>query len=57
VGVGVWESLYDWDVRHQQPLNVTRTGDGRYAMAVAFTTLILRPDQSDNYIGFGFDTR
>jgi hypothetical protein len=24
---------------------------------VALTTLILRPDQAENYVGFGFDTR
>jgi hypothetical protein len=57
IGIGIWENVYDWHVRHQQPINMTRLADGRYVMGVAFTTLILRPDQSDNYIGFGFDAR
>ena len=57
VGIGIWESVYDWHVRHQQPLSVSRLSDGRYVMSVMFTTLILRPDQADNYIGFGFDAR
>jgi hypothetical protein len=57
VGIGVWESVHDWHVRHQSPLTVTRLGDGRYAMSVLFTTLILRPDQSETYIGFGYDAR
>jgi hypothetical protein len=57
IGIGVWENLYDWHVRHQQPLNVGRTADGRYVMTVMFTTLILRPEQDNNYVGFGFDAR
>ena len=57
VGIGVWESVYDWHVRHQQPINVARLADGRYAMSVALSTLILRPDQGENYVGFGFDVR
>ena len=57
VGIGVWENLYDWHVRHQQPLNVARTADGRYVMTVMFTTLILRPEQDNNYVSFGFDAR
>ena len=55
IGVGVWESLYDWHVRYQQPLNVQRTADGRYVMAFMFTTLILRPDQAPDYLGPPFD--
>jgi hypothetical protein len=57
VGIGVWENVYDWHVRHQQPLSVSRTAEGRYTMTVMLTVLVLRPDQADNYIGFGFDAR
>jgi hypothetical protein len=57
VGIDVWDSVYDWHVRHQQPIAATRTADGRYVMSVMFTTLILRPEQTNNYIGFGFDAR
>jgi len=57
VGIAVWESIYDWHVRHQQPLAVTRTAEGRYAMTVTFTTLLLRPDFVENYLGTGFDLR
>ena len=55
VGITVWESVYDWHVRHQQPLSVTRTAEGRYAMTIAFTTLLLRPDFVENYVGMGLD--
>src|SRR5262245_15486117 len=39
VGVDVWDNIYDWHVTHQQPVNMTRTADGRYAMVFMFTTL------------------
>ena len=57
VGIDVWENVYDWHVRHQQPIVATRTADGRYVMTVMFTTLILRPDQAGGYIGYAFDAR
>jgi hypothetical protein len=49
--------VYDWHVRHQQPITATRTADGRYVMTVMFTTLILRPEQAGSYVGYGFDAR
>jgi hypothetical protein len=55
IGIGVWEALWDWHVRYQQPLNVTRLPDGRYAMGLMFTTLLLRPDQDVNFVGVAFD--
>jgi hypothetical protein len=55
VGVNVWDGLYDWHVRYQQPINMTRAPDGRYLMAFMFTTFILRPDQDANYVGPPFD--
>ena len=57
VGIDIWENVYDWHVRHQLPISATRTADGRYIMSVMFTTLILRPEQTNNYVGFGFDAR
>ena len=55
IGIGIWESLYDWHVRFQQPLNVSRAADGRYVMAFIFTTLILRIDADPGYVGPPFD--
>ena len=46
IGIDVWDNIYDWHVVHQQPVNMTRTSDGRYAMVFMFTTLLLRPDQA-----------
>jgi hypothetical protein len=55
IGVEVWENVYDWHVRYQQPVNVARMPDGRYAMVFMFTTLLLRPDANPEFIGLAFD--
>ena len=55
IGIDVWDNIYDWHVVHQQPISVTRTADGRYSMLFMFTTLLLRPDQAADYVGFAFD--
>ena len=55
VGPRAWEGLIEWHVREQVQLNVTRAADGRYTMAFMFSTVLLRPDLDDNYVGFGFD--
>jgi len=57
VGITVWESVFDWHIRHQQPLSVSRNAENRYIMAVAFTTLVLRPELQENYVGIGMDSR
>jgi hypothetical protein len=57
VGIGVWESVFDWHVRHQRPLSVSTNAEGRYTMAGAFSTLVLRPELSENYVGVGMDAR
>jgi len=55
IGLDVWDNVYDWHVAFQQPLNVTRLADGRYTMSYMFTTLLLRPDQSPDFVGYAFD--
>jgi len=57
IGIGVWESVYDWHVRHQQPLAMSQNAEGRYTMTVALTTLVLRPEVDANYVGNGLDAR
>ena len=55
VGLDIWDNIYDWHVVHQQPVNMTRTSDGRYTMVFMYTTLLLRPDQAPDFVGFAFD--
>jgi hypothetical protein len=55
IGIDVWDNMYDWHVAYRQPVNMTRLTDGRYAMTFMFTTLLLRPDQNPDFVGFAFD--
>ena len=57
VGLSVWERLYDWHVRWQQPLTITRQPDGQYYMTFMLSTVILKPNMQANYVGPGFDSR
>ena len=55
VGLNVWDRVYDWHIRNQITPPVSRREDGRYVMPVMLTTIVLRPEQQDNYVGFGYD--
>lgn len=56
-GSDVWMSIYDWHVRMQQPLVVSRDANGRYTMMLGFTALVLRQDYLPNLIGIPYDQR
>ena len=56
-GIDAWYDLYDWHVKNRQPVNTTRLPDGRYALALMFTTVVLRPDQAATFVGWGYDLR
>jgi hypothetical protein len=55
IGIDIWDNIYDWHVVHQQPVNMMRSSDGRYSMVFMFTTLLLRPDQAADFVGYAFD--
>ena len=55
VGLAVFLDLYDWHIKNRQQLVVTRGPDSRYWMQFMFTTLILRPEHADGYIGIPYD--
>ena len=57
VGVDIWETVYDWHVKNRQEIRTTRLPDGRYGIQLMFTTVVLREDQTANYIGWGYDAR
>jgi hypothetical protein len=54
IGPNVFTELYDWHVRHRQPLEITRT-DNRLTIRFMFTGMVLRPEQDPNYVGIPFD--
>jgi hypothetical protein len=55
IGIAVFMDVYDWHVKHQQQLVITRQTDGRYWMQFMFTSLILRPEVDANHIGIPYD--
>ena len=56
-GVDAWQAVYDWHVKNQQPITTTRLADGRYGIAFMFTTIVLRYENTPNFIGLGYDAR
>jgi hypothetical protein len=54
IGPAIFTDLYDWHVRYQQPLELSRV-DNRTAIRFMFTWMILRPEQGDNFVGIPFD--
>jgi hypothetical protein len=57
VGTDVWQQVYDWHVRFQQPITLSRTPDGRHAIALMATVVVMRPDLTGSYVGVPYDNR
>ena len=57
VGLRVFQDVYDWHIRFQQPLVSGRAPDGRYALVFQFTQLILRPETEPTHVGLPYDQR
>lgn len=54
IGLQVFTDLYDWHVRYQQPLEITRV-DNRTALRFMFTWMVLVPGQDPAFIGIPYD--
>lgn len=57
VGYDVWQGIYDWHIRWQQPIAMARDASGRYVMSVMMTTIVLRHDSTPTYISTGYDAK
>ena len=55
VGLEVFYDVYDWHVRHQQQIQITRIADQRLAIQFMFTQLILRWENVETYVGTPYD--
>ncbi len=55
VGLSVFHDVYDWHVRYQQQIQITRIAEQRMAIQFMFTQLVLRWENDWNYIGTPFD--
>jgi hypothetical protein len=55
IGLGIFYDVYDWHVRNQQQIQVTRIADQRMAIQFMFTQLIVRWESDSNFVGVPFD--
>ena len=51
IGLSVFYDVYDWHIRHQQPISISRVTEQRVAIQFMFTQLVVRPENDLNYIG------
>ena len=54
IGLGVFYDVYDWHVRHNQQIQITRNADNRITIVFMFTQLIVRWENDLNYVGTPF---
>jgi hypothetical protein len=57
VGADLWFAAYDWHVRWQQPLTISRDATGRTTLLLLATQLVLRPDAQGNFMSLPYDNR
>jgi hypothetical protein len=57
VGTDIWQQVYDWHVRYQQAMSISRDTQGRLTIMVMSTTVIMRTDLGANYVGLAYDNR
>jgi hypothetical protein len=57
VGTDVWQQVYDWHVRFQQPIALGRSPEGRYTLLLLATNLVMRTDLPPGFIGVPYDAR
>lgn len=55
VGIRVFEQMQDWHIRNLRPLNINRTGDGRWQMDFILSVLVLKHELPENEIGQSYD--
>jgi hypothetical protein len=57
VGTDAWFNIYDWHVRHLQPISMGRDAANRYTIMLISTMVILRTDTAPAFIGVPYDNR
>jgi len=55
IGVAIFFDIYDWHVRNQQQIQISRLADQRMAIQFMFTQLILRWENAESYVGQAYD--
>lgn len=55
IGTSVFFDIYEWHVKHQQQIQITRLADQRLIIQFMFTQLILRWENDANYVSAPYD--
>jgi hypothetical protein len=55
VGTDAFYEVYDWHVKHNQQIQITRISEQRFAIQWMFTQLIVRFENDSRYLGVPFD--
>jgi hypothetical protein len=55
IGTDPFYEVYDWHIRHQQPVQITRISEQRFAIQWMFTQLIVRFEVESKFLGVPFD--
>jgi hypothetical protein len=56
VGIDIWEGLIDWYVATRQLVDVGRLPDGRYFLRFVGTSIVLRSEVPEGYVGIGSES-
>jgi hypothetical protein len=55
IGIDPFYEVYDWHIRHQQQIQITRISEQRFSIQWMFTQLIVRFEVESKFIGIPFD--
>jgi hypothetical protein len=55
VGINVFYEIYDWHIKNNRQMEVSRVLENRMAIRFMFTLMILRQEQDPNYVGVPYD--
>jgi len=55
IGTSIFFDVYDWHVRMQQQIQISRMADQRMAIQFMFTQLILRWENAETYVSSAYD--
>lgn len=55
IGTEPFYEVYDWHIRHQQQIQITRISEQRFAIQWMFTQLIVRSEVEPKFLGVPFD--
>ena len=55
IGVSIFFDIYDWHVRSQQQIQISRLADQRMAIQFMFTQLVLRWENAEGYVGTAYE--